>query len=64
MGGRARRARQLEPAVREADFENPPSIISQQARIEIDPEWVKILDFQTRFPKAIEDAVGRGSQRA
>ena len=40
------------------------SIFSQQARIEIEPEWVKILDFQTRFPKAIEDAIGRGSQQA
>jgi Pyridoxamine 5'-phosphate oxidase len=32
-------------------------MFKQMARIEIEPEWVKILDFQTRFPKAIEDAL-------
>ena len=31
-------------------------MFKQMARIAIRPEWVKILDFQTRFPKAIEEA--------
>jgi hypothetical protein len=31
-------------------------MFKQMARIAIQPEWVKILDFQTRFPKAIEEA--------
>jgi Pyridoxamine 5'-phosphate oxidase len=30
------------------------------ARIAIEPEWVKILDFQTRFPSAIEAAARGG----
>jgi hypothetical protein len=34
-------------------------MFKQMARIAIEPEWVKILDFQTRFPSAIE-AAGRG----
>ena len=34
----------------------------QMARVAIEPEWVKILDFQTRFPKALEEAVNRGRQ--
>jgi len=29
----------------------------QMARIVVQPEWVKILDFQTRFPKALEEAI-------
>jgi hypothetical protein len=34
----------------------------QMARIAIEPEWVKILDFQTRFPQALEEAVSRGRE--
>jgi hypothetical protein len=34
----------------------------QMARIVIEPEWVKLLDFETRFPSAIEEAVGGGRQ--
>ena len=34
----------------------------QMARITIEPEWVKILDFETRFPSAIEEAVSGGRQ--
>ena len=30
---------------------------SQMARITVRPEWVGILDFESRFPSAIEDAM-------
>jgi len=36
--------------------EQARGMFKQMARIAIHPEWVKILDFQTRFPKAIEEA--------
>jgi len=42
--------------------EQARGMFKQMARIAIEPEWVKILDFQTRFPSAIEDAVGGGTQ--
>ena len=32
-------------------------LFSQMARIAITPEWVAVLDFETRFPNAIEDAM-------
>jgi len=32
--------------------------------IAIEPEWVKILDFQTRFPSAIEKAIGGADQES
>lgn len=38
--------------------EQAGGMFKQMARIAIAPEWVKILDFETRFPKAIEKAVG------
>ncbi len=34
-------------------------MFTQMARIVIEPEWVKILDFRTRFPKALEEATTR-----
>jgi hypothetical protein len=34
-------------------------MVSQMARIFIQPEWVGILDFETRFPSAIERAMER-----
>jgi len=37
-------------------------MFKQMARIAIAPEWVKILDFETRFPSAIEEAVKGGDQ--
>ena len=37
--------------------EQARGMFRQMARIAIEPEWLKILDFQTRFPKAIEEAV-------
>ena len=38
--------------------EQARGMFKQMARIAIDPEWVKVLDFETRFPRAIEEAVG------
>ena len=32
-------------------------LFQQMVRIAIQPEWVKILDFETRFPSAIELAI-------
>jgi hypothetical protein len=31
----------------------PQGMISQMARIAVRPEWVGILDFETRFPSAL-----------
>jgi len=41
--------------------EQARGMFKQMARIAIKPEWVKILDFQTRFPKAIEEAAAGAS---
>ena len=35
----------------------------QMARISIQPEWVKIFDFKTRFPKALADAMEEAKAR-
>jgi Pyridoxamine 5'-phosphate oxidase len=35
--------------------EQARGMYKQMARIAIEPEWVKILDFETRFPSAIEE---------
>jgi hypothetical protein len=37
--------------------EQAGGMFKQMARIAIAPEWIKILDFETRFPRAIEQAV-------
>jgi len=37
------------------------SIIPHMARIFITPDWVGILDFETRFPNAIEHAMERAA---
>jgi hypothetical protein len=34
----------------------------QEARIVVEPEWVKILDFETRFPEAIEEAISQAKK--
>jgi len=34
-------------------------MFSQMARIAIKPEWAAVLDFETRFPSAIEAAMSR-----
>jgi hypothetical protein len=36
-------------------------IAPQMVRIAIKPEWVGILDFETRFPSALENAIARAS---
>ena len=33
------------------------SLFSEMARITIVPEWVGVMDFETRFPNAIEEAM-------
>ena len=42
--------------------EQARAMFKKMARIAIEPEWVKILDFQTRFPSAIEKAVAEAKQ--
>src|SRR5437016_7433677 len=39
--------------------EQARAMYRQMARIVVLPEWVKILDFQTRFPKTLEEAISR-----
>jgi PPOX class probable F420-dependent enzyme len=36
-------------------------IMPQTARIAVRPEWVGTLDFETRFPSAVESAMARAS---
>jgi PPOX class probable F420-dependent enzyme len=45
--------RYFEPAVREAWMAQLRTRVSSMVRIAITPEWVGLLDFQTRFPSAI-----------
>ena len=45
--------RYFEPAVREAWMAQLRTRVSTMVRITITPEWVGLLDFQTRFPSAI-----------
>ena len=45
--------RYFEPAVREAWMAQLRTRVSTMVRIAITPEWVGLLDFQTRFPSAI-----------
>lgn len=33
------------------------SLYKQMARISIEPEWAKVLDFETRLPSAVEELV-------
>ena len=37
------------------------AMYKQMARIKITPLWAKLLDFQTRFPTAIEKLIRRAS---
>jgi hypothetical protein len=39
--------------------ENSAQIYSRMSRIFIQPEWVGILDFETRLPSAVERAIAR-----
>lgn len=34
-------------------------LYKQMARIEITPTWAKILDFETRIPRAVEELARR-----
>jgi hypothetical protein len=34
-------------------------LMSRMTRIHVNPEWVGIIDFQTRFPSAVERAIAR-----
>jgi PPOX class probable F420-dependent enzyme len=42
----------------QAWVEQMGKMFSQMARISVRPEWVGIMDFETRFPNAIETAMG------
>ena len=47
------------PAERWPQFEaQVRSLYPQMARITIEPDWAKLLDFETRFPVAVEKLVG------
>jgi len=35
--------------------------VSAHGRVFITPEWVAILDFETRFPSALEKAMKQGA---
>jgi len=37
------------------------AMITRMSRIFITPEWVGVLDFETRFPSAIEHAMERAA---
>jgi hypothetical protein len=51
-------ARKLVPADQFAGWEaGVRALYSQMARITIDPDWAKLLDFETTIPKAVEDLV-------
>jgi hypothetical protein len=38
--------------------EQAKGMFPKMARVSIRPEWVSIIDFEKRFPRAIEDAMG------
>jgi hypothetical protein len=38
-------------------MENVRQMFTQMTRISVRPEWVSILDFETRFPSAIAEAM-------
>jgi len=42
----------------EAWVNQAKGLMSQMARVAIQPEWVAILDFEQRFPNALERAMG------
>jgi hypothetical protein len=37
------------------------SVYPQMARITIQPEWAKLLDFETRLPSAVEELISARS---
>ena len=46
-------SRYFDPPLAEAWLKQLRSLVSSQVRITITPEWVGLLDFQTRFPSAL-----------
>jgi len=44
--------------------ENLRAIAPQTARIRVTPEWVGLIDFETRFPSAVERAMERAHAQA
>ena len=51
-------ARKTVPAEHFADWEQGVrGLYEQMARITVEPEWAKLLDFETTLPKAVEDLV-------
>lgn len=49
-------ARKVTPADEFANWEaGVHALYDQMARIDITPTWVKIHDFETRIPRAVED---------
>jgi hypothetical protein len=48
----------------QAWLDNMRPLCPQMARIFIQPEWVGILDFETRFPSALERAMERTGAQA
>jgi hypothetical protein len=48
----------------QARLETMRPMVSQTARIFITPEWVGILDFETRFPSALERAMEDAQTRS
>jgi general stress protein 26 len=51
-------ARYFGPEQGEAWVEQTKGLMPQVARLAIRPEWVAVLDFEQRFPNALERAMG------
>ena len=50
--------RKFVPAAGWSSFEaQVRAMYKRMARITIEPEWAKLLDFETRFPRAIEELI-------
>jgi hypothetical protein len=56
--------RMLDEQAANAWLGNMQALVSEMALIHVRPEWVGILDFETRFPSALERAVERVQARA
>ncbi|KAE8765842.1 pyridoxamine 5'-phosphate oxidase family protein [Georgenia thermotolerans] len=53
-------ARKLTPAAEFADWEaGVRALYDQMARIDVTPTWVRIHDFETRIPRAVEELARR-----
>lgn len=40
------------------------SLYERMVRISIEPDWARLLDFETRFPKAVADLMSRRQEQA